>query len=143
MRTVVLTPPAFDHESFPDFDADRVPKSVLIRKYQHQHPQWRLRSEEKVDWTKMYGTVLDASYSMLPDLRPILAAPTFKRLTVICLKENGVVDIGLLGSCTMLVHLDLSSNDITDLVGGSFWACFRELLVLLLHGNKVRRATAE
>lgn len=113
--------------------------SALARKQISQHPEWRLDDDEKkVDWSKFGGSVLDASYSTLPTLSPIAtAAPTFIHLTVLCLRESGVVDIELLQPCAMLVHLDLSSNEIVDLVGGDFWATFRDLSVLLLHGNKV------
>lgn len=112
--------------------------STFARKRVLQHPEWRLDDNEKVDWSKFHGSVLDASYSALPTLSPIAtAAPTFGRLTILCLRESGVVDIKLLQPCAMLVHLDLSSNEIVHLVGGDFWASFRDLLVLLLHGNKV------
>ncbi|CAN0527323.1 unnamed protein product, partial [Ectocarpus sp. 12 AP-2014] len=63
--------------------------------------------------------------------------PTFTHLTVLCLRESGVIDIELLGLCNRLVHLDISSNEVVHLVGGDFWASFPDLLVLLLHGNKV------
>ncbi len=108
------------------------------QKYAAQHPEWRLAADENVDWSMCRGTVLDASYSALPTLDPIAAAaPAFGRLTVLCLRDSGLVDIELLQRCTKLVHLDLSSNEIVHLVGGDFWASFQELLVLLLHGNKV------
>ena len=118
-------------------------KALHARKQKHalQHPEWRLAEDADADWSKCHGTVLDASYSALPSLDPIAAtAPVFNRLTVLCLRESSVVDIELLRRCTTLVHLDLSSNEIFHLVGGDFWASFRELLVLLLHGNKVGNA---
>lgn len=103
-----------------------------------QHPEWRLDDDEKVDWSTFRGSVLDASYSTVPNFGQIaVAAPTFTSLTILCLRESGLVDIELLQPCAMLVHLDLSSNEIVHLVGGDFWASFRDLLVLLLHGNKV------
>lgn len=113
--------------------------SAFARKYALQNPEWRLdEDEEEVDWSKCHGLVIDASYSALPNLGPIAAAaPMFTRLTVLCLRESGVVDIELLQPCSNLVHLDLSSNEIVHLGGGDFWASFRDLLVLLLHGNKV------
>ncbi|CAN0513310.1 unnamed protein product, partial [Scytosiphon promiscuus] len=58
-------------------------------------------------------------------------------LTILCLRESGVVGVELLEPCHRLVHLDLSSNEIVHLGNGEFWASFRDLLVLLLHGNKV------
>lgn len=113
--------------------------SAFAPKYSLQHPEWRLdEDEEEVDWSKCHGLVLDASYSALPNLGPIAAAtPMFTLLTVLCLREGGVADIELLQPCSKLVHLDLSSNEIVDLGGCDFWASFRDLLVLLLHGNKV------
>lgn len=112
--------------------------STFARKHISHHPEWRLDDEERVDWSKFHGSVLDASYSALPTLSPVAtAAPNFTRLMILCLRESGVVDIELLQPCAMLVHLDLSSNEIVHLVGGDFWASFRDLLVLLLHGNKV------
>lgn len=114
--------------------------SAFARKQKQalQHPEWRLAEDENVDWSTCHGTLLDASYSALPTLGPIAeASPAFGRLTILCLRESGVVDIELLRRCKKLVHLDLSSNEIVHLVGGDFWASFQELLVLLLHGNKV------
>ncbi|CAN0006826.1 unnamed protein product [Ectocarpus sp. 12 AP-2014] len=102
-----------------------------------QHPEWLLEKEEEVDWSKSRGTVLDASYKTLPTIAPLTAMPTFTHLTVLCLRESGVIDIELLELCNRLVHLDLSSNEVVHLVGGDFWASFPDLLVLLLHGNKV------
>ncbi|CAM9902934.1 unnamed protein product [Ectocarpus sp. 6 AP-2014] len=102
-----------------------------------QHPEWLLEKEEEVDWGKSRGTVLDASYKTLPTIAPLTAMPTFTHLTVLCLRESGVIDIELLELCNRLVHLDLSSNEVVHLVGGDFWASFPDLLVLLLHGNKV------
>lgn len=125
------------HHTRQVYVAGGVPKPLLTKKNQNQHPEWRLDEEEEVDWSKFYGTVLDASYRVLPGLRPIATAPTFEHLTVVCLKETGLVDIELLRWCSKLVHLDLSSNEIVHLVDGTFWACFSDLLVLLLHGNKV------
>lgn len=116
--------------------------SGFARKRISKHPEWLLDDDEKVDWSKFRGSVLDASHSTLPTLSPIAtSAPTFACLTVLCLRESGVVDIELLQPCAMLVHLDLSSNEIVHLVGGDFWASFRDLLVLLLHGNKVLDAS--
>lgn len=114
------------------------PKSVVPRKRILQHPEWLLDEDEEVDWSKFCGTVLDASCSASPNLRPIAVAPTFANLTILCLRESGLVDIQLLQPCHRLVHLDLSSNEIVNLASGDFWASFRHLLVLLLHGNKVR-----
>ncbi|CAM9206404.1 unnamed protein product [Hapterophycus canaliculatus] len=102
-----------------------------------QHPEWLLDAEQEVDWSKFCGTVLDASYSALPNLHPIAVAPTFLHLTILCLRESSVIDIELLEPCHGLVHLDLSSNEIVHLASGDFWASFQDLLVLLLHGNKV------
>lgn len=107
---------------------------------QRHDPVWRLEDEEEIDLTGFHGLVLDVSYNILPNLRGVAAAPSFARLTVVSLKETGIEDIQLLRCCAMLVHLDLSSNEIIDLVGDDFWACFPNLLVLLLHGNKVRRS---
>eukprot|EP00903_Cladosiphon_okamuranus_P010060 g9535.t1 len=91
--------------------------SAFAWKQISQHPEWRLDDDEKVDWSKFRGRVLDASCSTLPTLSPIAtAASTFTRLTVLCLRESGVVDIELLQPCVTLVHLDLSSNEIVDLV---------------------------
>lgn len=102
------------------------------------HPTRRLKDEKNhKNWNKFEGNVLDLSESMLEDLRPITMAPSFDRLTVLCLRRTDLVDIELLRSCTSLVYLDLSSNKVVQLVDDSFWACFPELLVLLLHGNKV------
>ena len=115
--------------------------SGFARKRVSKHPEWLLDDDNSVDWSKFRGSVLDVSYATLPTLHPIATgAPNFTRLTVLCLRESGVVDIELLRPCAMLVHLDLSSNEIVHLVGGGFWASFRDLLVLLLHGNKVRGA---
>lgn len=113
--------------------------SAVARKHALQHPEWRLDDDKEVfDWSKCNGLVLDASYSALPNLGPIAAAaPMFTCLTVLFLRESGVVNIELIRPCSNLVHLDLSSNEIVHLVDGDFWASFRHLLVLLLHGNKV------
>lgn len=89
------------------------------------------------NWNEFEGSVLDLSEGMLTDLRPITVAPSFDRLTVLCLRGTGLVDIELLRSCSSLVYLDLSYNKVVQLVDDSFWACFPELLVLLLHENKV------
>lgn len=104
---------------------------------QQQHPEWRLDDEEEWNLANFHGSVLDVSYSMLPNLRPVWAAPSFKNLNALSLRDTGLVKIELLRSCAMLVHLDLSSNEIVDLVGDDFWASFPDLLILLLHGNKV------
>lgn len=108
-----------------------------LRLQERQNPAWRLEDEE-IDMTDFDALVLDVSFSMLPDLLGVAAAPSFTRLTILCLRETGLKDIGRLQSCPMLVHLDLSSNAIVDLIGGDFWAHFPNLLVLLLHGNKVK-----
>ncbi|CAN0152886.1 unnamed protein product, partial [Scytosiphon promiscuus] len=102
-----------------------------------QHPEWVLEEDEQVDWSNFCGTVLDASYNALPNLRPITVTQTFAHLTILCLRESGVVGVELLEPCHRLIHLDLSSNEIVHLANGDFWASFRDLLVLLLHGNKV------
>lgn len=112
-------------------------KTTFSREYMLQHPEWLLEKEEEVDWSESRGTVLDASYKTLPTIAPLTAMPTFTHLTVLCLRESGVIDIELLELCNRLVHLDLSSNEVVHLVGGDFWASFPDLLVLLLHGNKV------
>lgn len=108
----------------------------MLARQHHQHPEWRLDPDE-VDWGKFGGHVLDASYSVLPNLRAISLAPTFNRLTVLSVRASGLVCIDLLQSCARLVYLDLSSNKITHLGDGSFWASFPDLLVILLHGNMV------
>lgn len=105
---------------------------------QQHNPVWQLEDEEEFGLTGFYGRVLDVSYNILPNLRGIAAVPSFVRLTVMSLKETGIEHIELLRCCSMLVYLDLSSNEIVDLIGDEFWACFPNLLVLLLHGNKVR-----
>lgn len=108
----------------------------MLPRHHHQHPEWRLDPDE-VDWGKFGRQVLDASYSVLPNLREISLAPTFNRLTVLSVRASGLISLDLLQSCAKLVHLDLSSNRITDLGGGDFWASFPDLLVVLLHGNMV------
>lgn len=100
-------------------------------------PTKRLKDENNNNWSKFEGNVLDLSEGMVTDLRPITMAPSFDRLTVLCLRGTGLIDIELLRSCSSLVYLDLSSNNVVQLVDDSFWACFPELLVLLLHENKV------
>lgn len=122
--------------------ANRIPTSESTRlrrkrgQQPPQHPEWRLVDEEELNLENFHGSVLDMSYSMLLDLRPVVAAPSFKNLNALSLRDTGLVEIDLLRSCAMLVHLDLSSNEIIDLVGDDFWASFPDLLVLLLHGNK-------
>lgn len=108
------------------------------RPKQQQSPVWRLADEENLDLSCFEGRVLDVSYSSLPDLRGVAAAPSFEWLTVLSLKEMGLENIELLRHCTMLVYLDLSSNEISDQIDEMFWTFCPDLLVLLLHGNKVR-----
>ena len=104
-----------------------------------QHPEWRLDEDDEVgDWSVFKGTVLNVSHKALPNLNPIAMASSFDRLTILRLRKNALVEIEPLRSCTSLVHLDMSSNLIVQLVDESFWACFSELLVLLLHDNQVR-----
>lgn len=108
------------------------------RRKQQQSPMWRLADEENLDLSCFEGRVLDVSFSSLTNLRSVAAAPSFERLTVLSLKEMGLEDIDVLRHCTMLVYLDLSSNEISDQIDEMFWTFCPNLLVLLLHGNKVR-----
>ena len=110
---------------------------ILPRHPHHQHPEWKLDPSDEVDWGAFGGQALDASYSVLPNLHAISMAPTFECLTVLSVRASGLISIDLLQSCSTLVHLDLSSNKITHLGDGDFWASFRHLLVILLHGNMV------
>lgn len=114
------------------------PSPLVLPRHPHQHhPEWRLDTTDEMDWGAFRGQVLDASYSVLPNLHAISLAPTFKCLTVLSVRASGVISIDPLQSCCALVHLDLSSNKITHLGDGDFWASFRDLLVVLLHGNMV------
>lgn len=134
------------HVSVPQERANQVfvtddgggPQAAVTRKFLKQHPEWHLEDEKEQDWSKFHGTVLDACYGTLHSLKSVAAAPTFTGLTVLCLKETGLADIMLLESCRMLVHLDLSSNEISHVPCDDFWTSFPDMLVLLLHGNKVR-----
>lgn len=118
---------------------ESVPSPVMLPRQPHrQHPEWRLDATDEVDWGTFGGEVLDASYSVLPNLLlAVSLAPTFKCLTVLSVRASGLISIDLLQSCSALVHLDLSSNKIIHLGDGDFWASFRDLLVVLLHGNMV------
>lgn len=98
--------------------------------------EWKLSNEDGKNCRGLPCTVLGLSRCQCSGLNRLMTVPSFERLSVLCLKDTGLVDIGLLRPCARLVYLDLSSNEIVDLVGGDFWESFPQLLVLLMHENK-------
>lgn len=82
------------------------------------------------------GAALSLSSLELVDLRGLVATPACTGLLVLSLRGNRLAEIEPLRCCPRLIHLDLSSNLITNLLDGDFWGLFPELLVLLMHENK-------